>query len=1000
MRDYQLNRLAAGGAIDREKPLHFTFNGRAYTGYQGDTLASALLANGVHLVARSFKYHRPRGIHGSGSEEPNALLRVGRDPAASPNLKATQVELHEGLEAASQNCWPNVEFDLGSIIGRLSPLLPAGFYYKTFKWPRRWWRLYEHYIRRTAGMGRAPEGSDPDNYAHHYTHCDVLVVGGGAAGLAAAQAASRTGARTILLDERSTFGGTLLGRSGRIDGMPSVQWVHNTVKALRDTPDIQLLPRTMAFGYYDDNLICAVEQFTFTDAIAPNRPRQRLWWIRARQVVLATGALERGLVFGQNDVPGVMLASAIRDHIHRSAVRPGRKAVVFTNNDSGYWAACDMVKAGIAVQALVDVRLAAGARAEAEVRGAGIPILSQHVVVACRGRKHVRDVEIVALNPSTKTLHGRSTFVPCDLVGVSGGWNPTVNLFSQAGGKLFYDETQAMFRPRQASQAVRCAGACDGTFDLAECLRNGDEAGRAAAEEAGFGSGSAASNLPCEDDVCEQPLQPLWVVPARRRQKQFVDLQNDITAADVALAAREGYRSVEHLKRYTTLGMGTDQGRTSNVNGLAILAGLMGVEVGKVGTTSFRPPYSPVTFGAIAGDRRGEHYAPVRRTPMHDWHEREGASFVPTGLWLRPQVYRRNDEDLMSAINREIVNVRSQVGVVDVSTLGKIDVQGPDAAAFLDRIYVNEMSRLAVGAVRYGVMLREDGIVFDDGTAARIGGRHFILTTTTANAQSVLAHLEYCHQVLWPALDVHITSVTEDWAAMALAGPRSRKVLKAVTGGADVSNAGLPFMGFCNVRVAGVEARIFRISFSGEMAYEINVPADYGRHVWEAIIEAGRQHGIAPYGTEAMAVLRIEKGHAAGSELNGRTTADDLGLGRLLSTKKDFIGRRSISRPGMIDPRRRQLVGLLPVDKSTPLPRGAQLVTHAAGEAPIPMIGEVTSACYSPNLEMPIALGLVSSGRARLGETITAISPLAGISVPVTIVSPHFIDPKGERLRA
>ncbi|MGE5169261.1 MAG: sarcosine oxidase subunit alpha family protein [Rudaea sp.] len=996
-------RLASGGVIDRSRPLAFEYDGRRYEGYAGDTLASALLANGVHLVGRSFKYHRPRGIYGIGAEEPNALVQLGRGARTEPNTRATTVELYDGLVARSQNCWPSVRFDVGAIANALSPVLPAGFYYKTFMWPPtpRWWLRYEHFIRGAAGMGRAPDAPDPDRYEHRFAHCDVLVIGGGPAGLAAARAAAGEGARVIVCHQSSRFCGALDGTEARVDDRGGNDWSDACIAELRAHPDVTLLPRTTAFGYYDDNLVGALERLECVEAVLPARPRQRLWLIRAKAVVLATGAIERGIAYANNDLPGTMLASAVSGYLSRYAVLPGTRAVVFTNNDAAYACALALHQAGIALAAIVDARPAAkleGGWCE-RARAAGLQVLAESVVAAARGRRRVARVDV------RPRAGGAVTALDCDLVAVSGGFSPTVHLFSQARGTLRYDETSASFLPGESPMAIVAAGAVEGCFALGAAVARGEAAAREALARAGFPASSTPSRSSATLSLADARIavDALWSVPGEDRAKRFVDLQNDVTVRDIALAKREGYQAVEHLKRYTTLGMGTDQGKTSNFLGLALMGEALAVPIPQVGTTTFRPPYTPITLGAVAGHAHGPHVEPTRHTPMHAWHAERGARFVNAGLWKRPHSYPRQDESEDDAALREAGNVRANVGVVDVSTLGKIELGGRDVGEFLNRVYINRFDNLAVGRCRYGVMLREDGFVRDDGTTSRLDESHYLMTTTTANAVSIMQAIERLLQVDWPDLDVHATSVTEQWAACALSGPRARAVLAALVD-IDVSNEAFPFLGVARCNVQGISgaipARVFRMSYSGELAYEIHVPSTHGRAMWDAVLDAGAPHGIMPYGTEAMNTLRVEKGHVVvGAEIDGRTTAADLGMEKLVNAGKWCIGKPLLGRAALNAPDRWQLVGLTAQDNAR-MPRGAKLVSDPGHALPAPMQGHVTSWCDSPHVGASIALALLAGGRARHGETLWAVSPLTNAKARVKVGPPCFIDPAGERLRA
>jgi sarcosine oxidase, subunit alpha len=998
-------RLAGGGTgIDRGRPIRFDYDATSYEGYAGDTLASALLANGVHLVARSFKYHRPRGIMSAGAEEPSALVQLAQGAHTEPNTRATSVELYDGLVAASQNCWPSVRFDMGAIANALSPLLPAGFYYKTFKWPPtpRWWLRYEHFIRRAGGMGRAAHAGDPDRYEHQYAHCDVLVIGGGAAGLAAARRAAGAGARVVVCQQSARFGGAGVDAGAPIGERPAADWVNDALAALAARGDVTVLSRTTAFGYYDDNLVAALERVTdhLRDPM-PSLPRQRMWLIRAKAIVLASGAIERAIAYGNNDLPGTLLAGAAATYTRRYGVRVGRRAVVFTNNDSAYASALALHEAGVDIAAIVDARdeAALTGAAPARARAAGLALRAATVVVRARGRLRVSGVDIAPRDG------GKAVSLDCDVVAVSGGYSPTVHLFSQARGTLSYDATSACFLPAQSPMPMVPAGAVNGYWNAARAIADGETAADAALARAGFAAarGSMPTPLRHGDDGGERMrVEPVWSVSAPRGAKCFVDLQNDVTVRDIALAGREGYQAVEHLKRYTTLGMGTDQGKTSNVVGLALMGEQLGVPIPQVGTTTFRPPYTPVTLGALPGPAHGTHVEPTRYTAMHAWHAEQGARFVNAGLWKRPHSYPRKGESEDDAAAREARNVRENVGIVDVSTLGKIELQGRDVAEFLNRVYINRFDNLQIGRCRYGVMLREDGIVRDDGTTSRLDATHYLMTTTTANAAAIMQTIERLLQVDWPELDVHATSVTEQWAAAALSGPKSRQVLAALVD-VDVTDKAFPFLAVarCGVRTAAgrVPARLFRMSYSGELAFEIHVSANRGRDVWEAVLEAGMAFGIMPYGTEAMNTLRVEKGHVViGAEIDGRTTAADLGMARLVNANKWCIGKPLLSRAALNAADRWQLVGLR-ARNGERIPRGAKIVADPGHALPNPMLGHVTSWCDSPNVGASIALALVSAGRSRHGETLWAVSPLVDAKVEVTLGPPVFIDPDGVRLR-
>ncbi|WP_292113751.1 sarcosine oxidase subunit alpha [Mesorhizobium sp.] len=988
----QPNRLPSGGLIDRSDALSFRFDGKTLFGFKGDTLASALVANGVKLVGRSFKYHRPRGILTAGSEEPNALVELRSGARREPNTKATTAELYDGLEAASQNRWPSLRFDVMAINQLFAPIFVAGFYYKTFMWPAKFWEaVYEPAIRRAAGLGRAAGVSDPDHYDKAWAHCDVVIAGSGPAGLAAALAAGRSGARVILCEEDFVLGGRLLADGGTIDGLPAPEWIARTLSELAAMPDVRIMARTTLFGVYDGGTYGAIERVNDHLPVPPeHQVRQRLWRIVAKRCVVAAGSLERPIVFAGNDTPGVMMASAMRSYINRYAATPARRIALFTNNEDGWRTVETAMAAGLQVAAVIDARPEISPAHRSLASKGGFPVLHGSVSAVDGGKDGVRKI-------SVSLTGGARAEVEADGLAISGGWNSAVGLTSYHRGRPKWRDDIAAFVPDGAPAGMVAAGAANGAFGLGACLREGFEAGAAAARDAGR-SGNVGS-MPVADDEAFS-LTPLWHVAGKG--KAFVDQQHDVTASDVELAQREGFESVEHLKRYTTLGMATDQGKTSNVTGLAIMATVSGKSIPETGTTIYRPPYAPVAIGAFAGHHRDENFHATRLTPSHHWAAEQGAIFVDTGLWKRAQWYPRSGEkDWLESVTREVKAVRSGVGFCDVSTLGKIDVHGPDAGAFLDRVYINAFSSLAVGKARYGLMLREDGIVYDDGTTSRLAEDHYFLTTTTAKAGLVMQHLEFCRQVLFPELDVQLTSVSDQWAQFSIAGPKTRDLLKEIVDpGEDLSNEGFPFMGAREVALrGGIKARLFRISFSGEMAFEISVPARYGEALVRNLMIAGKPFGVTPYGTEALGVMRIEKGHVAGPELNGTTTAADLGLGKMMSTKKDFVGRVMAGREALTAPNRQVVVGIKPTDKARRLRSGAHIIPKGEVPGPDNDQGYVTSVCFSPVLDQWIGLGLVERGRERIGEIVRAHDPLRGEEYDVELCNSVFYDPDGGRQR-
>ncbi|MDJ0935890.1 MAG: sarcosine oxidase subunit alpha family protein [Kiloniellales bacterium] len=990
----QARRRSDGGLIDHSRSLSFSFDGQALAGHPGDTLASALLANGVRLLGRSFKYHRPRGVLTAGSEEPNALVELRSGARREPNTRATVVELYDGLEAASQNRWPSLRFDVSGVNDLLSPFLTAGFYYKTFMWPAAFWeKVYEPLIRRAAGLGRLSGAPDPDTYEKSYAFCDVLVIGAGPAGLMAALTAGRAGARVILADEDFRPGGRLLAETHEVGGVSGALWTDQVMDELASLDNVRCLPRTTVYGVYDGGTYGALERVAdHLPVPPPGQPRQRLWKIVAKRAVLAAGAIERPIAFGNNDRPGILLAGAQRSYLNRFGVLAGSRTAVFTCNDDGWRSAADLVRIGAEVAAVIDSR--PDARRPDHLNGLdGVELIAGGRVVETRGRFGLTSLDCLDRD-------GRRRSLTVDCLAVSGGWNPALHLTCHQGARPVWSDDLAAFVPADNLPAdLAVAGAAAGSFSTQAALREGADSGGAAAEAAGHAV--RKPELPAAEDGAVA-LTPFWHVK-ESKSRAWLDFQNDVTVKDVALSFREGFKSVEHLKRYTTLGMATDQGKTANVQALAIMAELTGKSIPETGTTVFRPPYTPVPIAAFAGRSQGKDFRPFRLTPSHDWAVEQGAVFVETGAWLRAQWFPQAGEThWRQSVDRETLAVRKSVGVCDVTTLGKIDIQGADAAAFLNRVYANGFAKLPVGKVRYGLMLREDGFVMDDGTTARLGETHYVMTTTTAKAVPVFRHLEFCRQVLWPELDVQLISTTEQWAQFAVAGPRSRDLLRVVVDAEhDIANDAFPYMACGEVTVCGgTRARLFRISFSGELAYEIAVPTRYGDSMIRALMAAGEAFEVVPYGTEALGVLRVEKGHPAGNELNGQTTAANLGLGRMVSKTKDCIGKVLSERPGLNEADDLRLVGFLPVDRGAQLTAGAHFIPIGAAAVAAEDQGYMTSVAFSPNLGHSIGLGLIQRGDQRIGEKIRAVDLVRDADIEVEIVSPHFVDPDGERLRA
>ncbi|WP_417224162.1 sarcosine oxidase subunit alpha family protein [Amphritea sp.] len=1000
----QQNRLTSGGRIDRSTPLTFTYNGKQYKGFKGDTLASAMLANGIDVVARSFKYSRPRGIVACGAEEPNAVLQLGATEATQvPNVRATQQELFDGLVSASTNGWPSVDTDVMGMIGKMGGnMMPPGFYYKTFMFPESLWDTYESMIRKAAGIGRAPRERDPDTYDSINQHCDVMIVGAGPAGLAAALTAARGGARVIIADEQNEFGGSLLNSTEQLDGKPAAEWVRAVVEELSTYDDVLLLPRSTVNGYHDHNFLTVHERRTdhLADIAPVNTVRQRIHRVRAKWVVLATGAHERPLVYANNDVPGCMITGAVSAYINRYGVVPGNELVVMTTNDYGYQAALDWADAGRKVVAIVDTREAAvGDRTEA-ARQRGLNIISGSAVIEVQGTKRVTGVSVAGLSASGAKVIGSVTKLKADTVATSGGWSPVIHLSCHTGSRPVWSDSVVGFLPGPTVQKQLTAGGINGQYETAIALQEGLDAGQKALAEVGL----AAADVVLPEAKTLKVAAPMslfhipHIKPTSQAPKQFVDYQTDVTAAGIEIACREGFEAIEHVKRYTAMGFGTDQGKLGNINGMAVAAKALNKSIPETGTTVFRPNYTPIAFGAIIGRNCGALFEPERYTAMHKWHVEQGAMFEDVGQWKRPWYYPQKGESMQQSLNRECMAVRNSVGILDASTLGKIDIQGKDAREFLGRVYSNAWAKLAVGKCRYGLMCGEDGMVFDDGVTACLGENHFVMTTTTGGAAHVYEWLEIYHQTEWPELEVYFNTVTDHWSTATITGPNSRKLLEELTD-FDVSNDNFRYMDWKQITVAGVPARVFRISFTGELSFEINVQANYGMAVWEQLIEAGVKYGLTPYGTETMHILRAEKGFIiAGQDTDGSVHPYDLGMGWCVSNQKPFsyIGKRGMNRSDCTRANRKQLVGLKTKDPKQVIPEGSAAVLDPKGPKPLEIQGHISSSYWSETLGHSIAMGFIKGGLDKMGETV--YYPLAdGSVIEAEICSPIFFDPKGER---
>ena len=996
-------RVKTSKFVDETYRVSFKFNGSRYYGYKGDTLASALLANDIHLVGRSFKYHRPRGIMTSGSEEPNAIVQLhNNSDRTEPNVRATEIEIYEGLEASSQNCWPSVNFDIGGINNLLSPLLPAGFYYKTFMWPASFWEKYEYFIRKSAGLGKSPTTPDPDIYEHEYIHCDVLIVGAGISGIMAAKTAAKNGLKTLLVDEKPNLGGSTVYQNSehfKINNQNSGSWLEKEINEIKKIDNLDIRIRTSVAAFHGYNFLLARENLTDHLPIEQrkNKTRQKLLKIRAKKVITATGSLERPLIFDNNDRPGILLSSAIKRYADLFGVACGEKNIFLTNNDSAYETAISLIQKGIKVEAIVDNREEIESKLLYEVEKNNIKVFKGFTIVNTNGYKKINKVSLMKLSKDGQKVIGSKINLSCDCLGVSGGWTPAVHLFTQSGGKLKFREKDQVFIPNKYSSEQISIGACNGDLTLEDIIENTPKYLKEFLniKKTDYDNVEVFSSE-------NKSKRNIWLLPSDKilgKTKSFVDYQNDATAKDIKLALREVFRSIEHVKRYTTTGMGTDQGKLGNMHALGIISETAGTKMGEHGTTTFRPPYTPLTFGTIVGRNVGEYFDVFRKTPMHEWHLKNKAEFENVGQWKRAWYYPKNNENMFEAVQRESKAARESAGILDASTLGKIDIQGTDASEFLNRVYTNAWSKLAVGKCRYGLMLNEDGMVYDDGVTTRLGENHYIMTTTTGGAANVLDKLEDYLQTEWTELDVYLTSVTDHFATISVCGPNSKKIISNIIPDLDLSDENFPHMSFKNTKIGKINCRVMRISFTGEHSYEINIQANYANSVWEKCMDVGKDFNITPYGTETMHLLRAEKGFIiVGQDTDATMTPIDLQMDWIVSKKKyDFIGKRSLYRSDTIKDDRKQLVGLLTDNPNEILEEGAQIVADV-NKSPIEMLGHVTSSYYSPNLKKSIALGVVRGGKNMMGKKL--IIPMENKTINVTVADPVFLDKENKRLNA
>ena len=1000
MPNYRINKT---DHIDQTNRISFKFDGKTYFGFKGDTLASALLSNGIHLVGRSFKYHRPRGIMSCGTEEPNAICQINGDTdLTEPNERATEIELYEGLEANSQNCWPSVNFDIGAINNFISPFIPAGFYYKTFMWPKSFWKnVYEPLIRKSAGLGKSPTRPDPEIYDHRHVHCDVLVIGGGISGIISAKLAAKNNFNTILIDDKNILGGSTIFQNNenfKIDNEISKNWLSKEIEEISKLKNLTIKTRTSIAAYHSYNYLLAKE--SLTDHLSKDKKnngiRQRLWKIRAKKVIIATGAIERPLVFNNNDRPGIILANSVNKYLNYYGVSCGLNNFIFTNNDSAYETAISLFEKKMSVR-IIDIRKKANSKIVKQAEKLGINIYWNSTVTNTFGYRKIKSIEIMSLSDDGSKIVGNKTKVNCDCLVISGGWTPMVHMHTQSGGKLNFRDSDQVFTPKEEIAEQISVGSCKGDFELDEIIRNTNNQIKNFLDikETDYEN----TNVACSKELEKRNI---WLLPnhvSLGKTKSFIDFQNDSTAKDIKLALREGFRSIEHVKRYTTTGMATDQGKLSNMHALGIIAETAGVKMGTLGTTTFRPPFTPLTFGSIVGRNVGKFFDIIRNTPIHEWHVENKAEFENVGHWKRAWYYPKNNENMHQAVQRESKAARDSAAILDASTLGKIDIQGTDASEFLNRVYTNSWSKLPIGRCRYGLMLNEDGMVYDDGVTTRLSENHYLMTTTTGGAANVLSKLEDYLQTEWPELDVYLTSVTDHYSTASICGPNSKKILMKLFPNVKFEDENFPHMSFQNESIDDVNCRIMRISFTGEHSYEINIESKYGKSLWEKCIEAGKEFNITPYGTETMHLLRAEKGFIiVGQETDGTMTPIDLQMDWIISKKKyDFIGKRSLYRSDTIREDRKHLVGLLTDNPKDVLEEGAQIVADL-NKKPIDMLGHVTSSYFSPNLNKSIALAVVRSGKKMKGQKL--IVPMENKNINVTVVDFIFLDKENKRLNA